>query len=366
MSERWPDWLQINDHLRPLKAYGAPQIPARVKLNTNESPFELTTQLQDAIKQEIASNLAHLNRYPDRDAMELRGLLATFINDSANTEFSAANIWAANGSNEILQSIALAFKGSAMGFEPSYSMHPLIAKTVSKEWISVPRGADFKFDIAAALLAIEKSKPGLVFLTTPNNPTGDSIPLSEIAAVAKAAFEHKGLVVVDEAYAEFSNQPSAVSLLADYPNLIISRTMSKAFAFAGARLGYLIADPIIVEAMLLVRLPYHLSELTQAAAKAALRNSAQLKANVAQLKTYRDELAANLLGLGLQVIPSDANFLLFSGFELSASELWQKLVDRGVLIRDVGIPGYLRVTVGLPEENQAFLSALQESLGIRS
>lgn len=357
-SERWPTWLAINENLRGLSPYGAPQIPAQIRLNTNENPFGLDSDLQQAIMGEIASHVEHLNRYPDRDALELREMLADFINQLSNTNFTPQNIWAANGSNEILQSISLAFKGSAMGFEPSYSMHPLISKTIGKKWISIPRAQDFTFELTSALDAINAHRPGLVFLTTPNNPTGGSIPLTQISAVAAEALKVNAIVVVDEAYAEFSNQPSAVELLAIHPNLIVSRTMSKAFAFAGARLGYMIAAPVLVEAMLLVRLPYHLSDLTQAAAKAVLRNRTGLQKEVQQLKINRENLILQLRQLGLKVIDSDANFVLFSGFHDEAQKVWQSLVDKSVLVRDVGIPGHLRVTVGSQEENQGFIEAL--------
>jgi len=362
MNSRWPEWLQLNESLRELKPYGAPQIPADIRLNTNENPFGLDSELQREIIDEISQQVSHLNRYPDRDAVQLREMLADYINKSCGTNFNMENIWAANGSNEILQSIALAFNGSAMGFEPSYSMHPLISKSVGKNWISVPRAADFSFNSDLAVQAIKQHRPGLVFLTTPNNPTGDSISFEDIAVVTKTALQTHSVVVVDEAYAEFSDFPSAVGLIPENPNLIVSRTMSKAFAFAGARLGYMIASKTLVEAMLLVRLPYHLSDLTQAAARAAIRKSSGLKQEVVVLKANRQLLSAELKKMDLKVIESDANFILFGGFKIAASELWSELVSRGVLIRDVGLPGYLRVTVGTTQENDGFIAALREVL----
>ena len=362
MSSRWPEWLQINDNLTDLTPYGAPQIPASIRLNTNENPYSLDQELQKVIAQEIADQLAHLNRYPDRDALALREDLATFINNLSGTTFSTKNIWAANGSNEILQSIALAFKGDAMGFEPSYSMHPLISRAVGKNWISIDRKSDFSLDIDAAKAAIDSHKPGIIFITTPNNPTGSSTPLSVIAELASSARDVNAILVVDEAYAEFSSESSAVTLIGGYPNVVVSRTMSKAFAFAGARLGYLIADPIIVDAMLLIRLPYHLSDLTQAAARAALRQQVRLNIDVERIKRSRDLLIQELHALGLRVYPSTANFLLFSGFKQSAADLWSELVKKDVLIRDVGITGHLRVTVGTEKENEAFISALKSAI----
>lgn len=362
MTQRWPEWLQINDNLRDLSPYGAPQIDSPVRLNTNENPYNLDSALQASIVAAISDNVSHLNRYPDRDAVALREELARFINEISGTTINAANIWAANGSNEILQSIALAFKGSAMGFEPSYSMHPLISRAVGKSWISVPRSTDFSIDLPTALMKISESKPGIIFITTPNNPTGGSVDLEDIKTIAGKAREVSALLVVDEAYAEFSSSPSAVTLINDHPNILVSRTMSKAFAFAGARLGYLIAQPAVIDAMLLIRLPYHLSDLTQAAALAALKERTRLRQDVEQIKVARDGVAAELRALGLNVLHSDANFLLFTGFTKSAQEMWSSLVDKGVLIRDVGIPGHLRVTIGTTEENRAFVSALSSIL----
>lgn len=362
MTQRWPEWLQINDNLRDLSPYGAPQIDSPVRLNTNENPYNLDSTLQASIVAAISDNVSHLNRYPDRDAVALREELARFINEISGTKINSANIWAANGSNEILQSIALAFKGSAMGFEPSYSMHPLISRAVGKSWISVPRSTDFSIDLPTALMTISESKPGIIFITTPNNPTGGSVDLEDIKTIAGKAREVSALLVVDEAYAEFSSSPSAVTLINDHPNILVSRTMSKAFAFAGARLGYLIAQPAVIDAMLLIRLPYHLSDLTQAAALAALKERTRLRQDIEQIKVARDGVAAELRALGLIVLHSDANFLLFTGFTKSAQEMWSSLVDKGVLIRDVGIPGHLRVTIGTTEENRAFVSALSSIL----
>ena len=362
MNSRWPTWLQINDNLKDLTPYGAPQISAAARLNTNENPYSLDQELQNAIARKITEQLAHLNRYPDRDAIELREMLANFVNQSSGTTLTVENIWAANGSNEILQSIALAFKGDALGFEPSYSMHPLISRAVGKRWISVPRSSDFAIDLSAAKTAIHSQKPGIVFVTTPNNPTGGTTQLDVLKEIAATAQGVNALLVVDEAYAEFSSEISAVTVINQFPNVIVSRTMSKAFAFAGARLGYLVANPIIVEAMLLIRLPYHLSDLTQAAARAALSQQARLKVDVERIKKSRELMTKALESLGLGVIPSTANFLLFTGFKQSSEELWQELVKRDVLIRDVGISGHLRVTVGTDEENQAFISALRSIL----
>ena len=360
MKTQWPEWMRINENLRALTPYGAPQIDVPNRLNTNENPYSLSPELQKAILEAISTKVAQLNRYPDRDAIELRSKLAAFINSKSGTSLGIENIWAANGSNEILQSIALAFQGDALGFEPSYSMHPLISRAVGKKWISVPRKADFSIDVDSAIAAISTERPGLVFVTTPNNPTGGSTSLATIEKIANAARQVNALVVVDEAYAEFSTALSAVTLIQKAPNIIVSRTMSKAFAFAGARLGYLIANPAVVDAMLLIRLPYHLSDLTQAAASAALAHQESLLADVARISASRDSLMMELQKLGFAVIPSDANFILFTGFKKEASEVWRSLVELGVLIRDVGIPNYLRITVGTESENRALIEAISK------
>ena len=360
MTSHWPEWMRINENLKDLTPYGAPQIDVPNRLNTNENPYSLSPELQKAILDSISAKVSHLNRYPDRDAIELRSALASFINKRSGTSFDLANVWAANGSNEILQSIALAFQGDAMGFEPSYSMHPLISRAVGKKWISVPRTSDFSIDVDKALEAINSQKPGIVFVTTPNNPTGGSTSLEVIEKIANIARSVNALLVVDEAYAEFSSQPSAVSLIKDVPNIIVSRTMSKAFAFAGARLGYMIANPTIIDAMLLIRLPYHLSDLTQAAATTALKHQDSLLSDVKRISESRQSLVTELQGLGFTVIPSDANFILFTGFKEEATKIWSSLVDAGVLIRDVGIPNHLRVTVGTESENRALIDALRK------
>jgi histidinol-phosphate aminotransferase len=280
-----------------------------------------------------------------------------------NQSFEVANIWAANGSNEIIQSIFLAFgRESALGFTPSYSMHPLIAKVTSVKWLDGKRRDDHSLDVAVAVEQILSAKPTLTFITTPNNPTGSVVKLVEIIELSKAAAAVGGLLVVDEAYAEFSTEASAATLITEYPNVIVIRTMSKAFAFAGARLGYLIADPVVIDALQLVRLPYHLSAITQAVAEVALSFSTELLAGVDTLIAQREIVQAELTKLGLTITPSAANFLLFGGFKQPADQIWQKLLDRGILIRDVGLLGQLRVTIGTAAENQAFISALTEVL----
>jgi len=362
-SNNWPTWLPLREPLKPMSPYGAPQVAASAQLNTNVNPFAPSSALVAAITKRVGEVIATPNRYPDRDAIALRVGLAKYIMAQTGVSFDVANLWAANGSNEIIQSIFLAFgRESALGFTPSYSMHPLIAKVTSVNWLDGKRRDDHSLDVEVAAQQVLTAKPTLTFITTPNNPTGSVVKISEIIELAKATASVGGLLVVDEAYAEFSSETSAVTLIAQYPNVIVIRTMSKAFAFAGARLGYLIADPAVIDALQLVRLPYHLSAITQAVAEVALSFSEELLAGVDALIAQREIVQAGLTKLGLTITPSAANFLLFGGFNQPADQLWQKLLDRGILIRDVGLLGQLRVTIGTAAENQAFLAALAEVL----
>ena len=357
----WPNWLPLRETLRPMSPYGAPQVPAQASLNTNENPYSPSPALQKAITDAVASVAADLNRYPDRDATVLRTKLASYINELSGTKFSADNIWAANGSNEIIQSIFLAFAGGpVLGFTPSYSMHPLIAKVTGAAWIDGKRNADFSLNAVDAVIEIEKVKPTLTFITTPNNPTGGAVTINEIQKLADACKAVGGLLVVDEAYAEFSQETSAVTLIAKNPHVIVIRTMSKAFAFAGARVGYLVSDVAVKDAMMIVRLPYHLSALTQAAAQVAIDHRAELLGGVATIIAARESVVQALHDMGLTTITSSANFVLFTGFKQEAPQLWAALLEKGVLIRDVGLSGYLRVTIGNEAENTLFVSALKE------
>ncbi|MDT7615287.1 MAG: histidinol-phosphate aminotransferase [Pseudonocardiales bacterium] len=347
--------LPLRDDLRGKNPYGAPQLDVAVRLNTNENPYPPPPGLVDDVTAAAHEVAAELHRYPDRDAVALRTDLAAYLTSATGVVLSSANVWAANGSNEVLQQILQAFGGpgrTAVGFEPSYSMHPIIAGGTSTEWLPAPRRDDFTVDVDAAAALLSERAPDVTFLTSPNNPTGQSMEPTDLARLVDAA---PGIVVVDEAYAEFSDRPSAITLLATHGHkLVVSRTMSKAFAFAGGRLGYLAAAPAVVDALQLVRLPYHLSVLTQAAARAALRHAGATLGSVALLRSERDRVVAALAAAGYDVVPSDANFVLFGKFT-DAPRAWRSFLDRGVLIRDVGIPRRLRVTVGTPEENDAFL-----------
>lgn len=354
------DDLPLRQDLRGKSPYGAPQLDVPVRLNTNENPHPPSQALVDDVVASVRVAAAGLNRYPDRDAVALRADLATYLTVQTGVSLSMENLWAANGSNEILQQLLQAFGGpgrSAIGFVPSYSMHPIISAGTRTQWLEAVRAADFNFDTDAAVSAIVERRPDVVFVTSPNNPTGQSVSLSDLRRLLDVV---PGILIVDEAYGEFSTQPSAVALIGEYPTkLVVSRTMSKAFAFAGGRLGYLVATPALVDAMLLVRLPYHLSSVTQAAARAALRHADDTLGSVATLVAERERVVTALSGMGFQVVPSDANFVLFGHFA-DAAATWQRYLDDGVLIRDVGIAGYLRTTIGLTAENDAFLSASKD------
>ncbi|RAV33864.1 histidinol-phosphate transaminase [Corynebacterium heidelbergense] len=354
--------LPLREELRGQHAYGAPQLTVANQLNTNENPYAPA----EVIMTELADKVRHLdpslNRYPDRDATQLRADLAAYVSRQTGVEVGPGQVWAANGSNEVLQQLLQAFGGPgrrAMGFTPSYSMHPILCAGTQTEFLSVARREEenFRLDVAAALAEMERARPDIVFVTTPNNPTGNVTPLDDLRQIIQAA---AGIVIVDEAYAEFTDFPSACTLLAEFPTkLVVSRTMSKAFDFAGGRLGYFVASQAFVEAVMLVRLPYHLSSLTQTAARVALRHSAETLKTVDILRGERDRVLSELRRLGYRTIQSHANFIFFGRFQDSPA-VWQEFLDRQVLIRDVGVPGWLRASVGLPAENDHFIRAAGE------
>ncbi|MFA1542240.1 histidinol-phosphate transaminase [Actinomadura monticuli] len=357
--------LPLRDDLRGREPYGAPQLDVPYALNTNENPYPPSERLVKAIGEAAMGVAGTLNRYPDRDAVALRADLAAFLNtDTPAAGLTVERVWAANGSNEIIQQILQAFGGpgrTALGFEPSYSMHPIITAVSGTRWVNAFRDEDFGLEPERAVAAVEEHRPDVVFLTSPNNPTGTALPLDAIKAVLAAA---PGVVVVDEAYAEFrrAGTPSALTLLDGHPRLIVTRTMSKAFAMAGARLGYLAADPAVIEALLLVRLPYHLSAVTQAVARTALAHGEELLGGVEALRRERDAVVGWLRAEGFRVADSDANFVLFGTFP-DRRKVWEGLLGRGVLIREVGPPEWLRVSVGTPGEMAAFRTALQQVRG---
>jgi histidinol-phosphate aminotransferase len=344
----------LREDLRGQSPYGAPQLDVPVQLNTNENAFAIPEDVAAVVAEFIGRELRGLNRYPDRDAVALRTDLAAYLGHG----LTAAHVWAANGSNEILQQLLQAFGGpgrTVLGFMPSYSMHPLLARGTGTAFVDAGREDDYTLSPAYVRAAIEEHDPDLVFLVSPNNPTGTALSAEVIDAAYEAA---RGIVVIDEAYAEFARDPHATALgrLEGRPRLVVTRTMSKAFAFAGARVGYLAADPELVEKLLLVRLPYHLSSITQAAARGALACAPKLQAEVDELKHQRDRIVKNLRAKGLPVADSDANFVLVGGMK-DAAAVWRAILAEGVLIRDVGLPGRLRITAGTEEETSALLDA---------
>ncbi|GGO81676.1 histidinol-phosphate transaminase [Wenjunlia tyrosinilytica] len=357
------DDLPIRDELRGKSPYGAPQLDVPVRLNTNENPYPLPEPLVARIVERVTEAARHLNRYPDRDAVELRTELAAYLTRTTGHAVATANVWAANGSNEVIQQLLQAFGGpgrTALGFEPSYSMHALISRGTGTGWLSGPRNDDFTVDIDRARAAIAEHRPDVLFICSPNNPTGTAVEAETVIALHDAAQDAKpSLVVVDEAYVEFSHRPSLLRLIEGRRNLVVSRTMSKAFGAAGLRLGYLAANQAVVDAVQLVRLPYHLSAVTQATALAALEHTDTLLKYVEQLKGERDRLVEELRAVGCEVTESDANFVQFGRFA-DSHEAWRALLERGVLVRDNGVPGWLRVTAGTPEENDAFLDAVRK------
>jgi histidinol-phosphate aminotransferase len=347
--------LPIRDDLRGLTPYGAPQKSVSVALNVNENTHPIPEAVARDIIESLASAILTVNRYPDREFTELRDGLAGYLGHRLTRD----NIWAANGSNEVLQQILQAFGGpgrSVLGFPPTYSMHSIIASGTGTEWVTGERDAAYEISPETVRRAIAETNPDIVFLCSPNNPTGTSVSLETIEAAYAAT---DGIVVVDEAYAEFApdGDPTAVSLLDGRERLLVSRTMSKAFAFAGARVGYLAADPAITDALRLVRLPYHLSALTQAAAVAALRHAPEMLSMVDDIRGQRDRLERELARLGYTPLPSAANFVLFGGVA-DPHATFQALLERDILVRDIGIPNHLRVTAGTEAETTAFLDAL--------
>jgi histidinol-phosphate aminotransferase len=365
--------LPLRPDLRGVHPYGAPQLDVPVLLNVNENPYPPTPDVVADIAQAVAAAAAGLNRYPDRDFPELRADLAAYLEaESGVTGLSVDHLWAANGSNEVMLHLLQAFGGPgrvALSFAPTYSMYPEYARDTFTGWVAGRRADDFTLDLEHVRETVARHHPAVILLASPNNPTGTVLPLDAVDAVAEAAAGAgpdgtDAVVVVDEAYAEFrrAGTPSALSLLPRHPHLAVSRTMSKAFALAGARVGYLAAAPELVAALQVVRLPYHLSAVTQAVARAALRHARTLLAQVAALRVERDATVAWLRDLGLEVPDSDANFALFGRFD-DREQVWQGLLDRGVLIRATGPEGWLRVSIGTPGEMAAFRAALGEVLG---
>ena len=349
------DDLPIRDDLRGRTPYGAPQKTVPVALNVNENTHPIPEDVAHDIVARVAAAILSLNRYPDREFTQLRTALAAYLGHGLDAD----RLWAANGSNEVLQHVLQAFGGpgrTVLGFAPTYSMYGLLASGTGTEWITAGRDADYELGPETAVAAVHEHDPDIVLLCAPNNPTGTPLSLETITAVADAA---RGIVVVDEAYFEFAEHgtPSALTLLEGRPRLLVSRTMSKAFAFAGARVGYLAADPAVIDALRLVRLPYHLSALTQAAALGALAHADEMLAMVDEIRAQRDRISSELERLGFRPYRSGANFVLFGGVD-DPHAVFEGLLDRGILIREIGLPGGLRVTAGTEAEPSAVLAAI--------
>ncbi|HZD72676.1 MAG TPA: histidinol-phosphate transaminase [Actinomycetota bacterium] len=349
--------VRVRDDLADLTPYGAPQLDVPVRLSANETSYPVPAAVLDDIAGALRG--LELHRYPDREAVELREGLALHAGHGVE------GTWAANGSNEVLQQLLLAFAGpgrSVLVVEPTYAMHSLIARATGTAVIArvQPRDLPITADMASDLVG--EAGADVTFWCSPNNPTGEASSRETVAAVCRAA---PGLVVVDEAYGEFGRSHAA-DLLVSFPNLVVTRTFSKAFRMAGLRLGYLLADPTVVDGLRLVRLPYHLSALTQAAALRALAHVGELMDHIAVTQRERERVAARLSAVPeVEVMASDANFLCFST-PVPPKRLWRALLDRGILVRDVsGYPTldrHLRVSIGTPAENDAFLQALEAEL----
>ena len=351
--------LPLRPELVGEKPYGAPQLDVPVCLNVNENPFPPSDKVRREMADAVIDTAGAVNRYPDREAWELRTALASYLGHGVRPEM----VWAANGSNEVMVHVLSAFGGpgrKVLSFTPTYSMYPEYARNTLTPYVTVPRHADYTLDAGLVLSAIAEHDPTVVVITTPNNPTGTPTPHDVIRDVVAGT---EAIVVVDEAYQEFASHPeqTALDLLANHGNLVVSRTMSKAFAFAGGRLGYLAANPAVVDALRIVRLPYHLSAQSQALALVALRNAEEMLGQVDVLRRVRDEALVRLPAMGVEVVPSDANFCLFGRFA-DRHDVWQRLLDRGVLVRETGPAGYLRVSAGTPDEMERFYAAFAEVL----
>jgi histidinol-phosphate aminotransferase len=348
----------IRDDLGLSEGYHSPQVEVEVRLNTNESPFPPPAAWRDELHEALREISFH--RYPDRPATELRAAVAGLHG------VTPEEVFCANGSNEVLQTLLLAFGGPgrrALVFEPTYALHSHISRLTGTEVVRGGRDDEFLIDPDDAGRLLGETAPEITFLCSPNNPTGRAEPRPTVEAVLAAA---PGMVIVDEAYGQFSSW-SALDLRGSaHPGLVVTRTFSKTWAMAGARLGYLVADPVVVQACERVVLPYHLSAQTQLAGVLALRHTAEMEARVARIAEERGRVAAALGDLSVETWPSDANFILFRPTGKRAGDVWGALLEHSVLIRNCaewdGLSECLRVTIGTPEENDRFLTALKESL----
>jgi histidinol-phosphate aminotransferase len=349
--------IPVRDDLRALEGYHSSQVDVRVRLNTNESPVPPPAAWRDAYAAEVSRIEWH--RYPDRAATELRRAIADWHG------VDPGQVFAANGSNEVLQTLLLTYAGpgrTVVTFEPTYQLHAHIARITGATVVEGERRADFTLDPAEVRRVVEEARPHVTFLCSPNNPTGLVEPAERVHELLALA---PGLVVVDEAYAQFADW-SALSLVDEARPLAVVRTFSKTWSMAGARLGYLVAPSWLVAELEKVVLPYHLDAAKQVAGRLALRYVDDMDERVKAVVTERERISEAMVALGLDVVPSGANFVLFRSRSISGRDLWQRLVDRSVLVRDCSgwprLTDCLRVTVGTPAEDDAFLDALTEAL----
>ncbi len=333
-----------------------------MRLNTNESPVEPPAAWRDAFAAELSRVEWH--RYPDRAASSLRAEIADLHG------VSAEQVFAANGSNEVLQTLLLTFAGpgrTVATFEPTYQLHAHIARLTGATVSETERSVDFTLDLEAALAAIARDRPTVTFLCSPNNPTGLVEPAHNVRAVLDAvtALDTPGLLVVDEAYGQFADW-SAIDLVEEEIPLAVTRTFSKTWSMAGARLGYLVGSRWLVAELDKVVLPYHLDAAKQIAGRLALRFVGEMNERVKLIVDERERIQRALADMTVDQFPSGANFVLFRPRSLPGRQVWQGLLDRSILIRDCSswarLDNCLRVTVGTPDENDAFIAALQEVL----
>jgi len=349
--------ISVRDDLSELEGYHSAQVTVDVRLNTNESPYPPPQAWREAFLEELATTPFH--RYPDREAQALR----TAIGELHGV--GPEQVLAGNGSNEVIQALCLAYGGpgrTVAVFEPTYALHSHIPRITGTAVAVGERRDDFTLDPAEVERVVADAQPAITFLCSPNNPTG-RLDAPEVVEAALAAAP--GLVLVDEAYAQFAPS-SALSLLSGDRPLVVTRTFSKTWSMAACRLGYLIAPAAIVAAAERTMLPYHLDAPTQIAGRLALRFTAEMEARVAALVAERERLAAALAALPVDTWPSGANFLLFRPRHVDGPTVWKGLVERSVLVRDCSswprLDGCLRVTVGTPTEDDLFLAALTEVL----
>lgn len=349
--------MSIRDDLRALEGYHSPQVEVAVRLNTNEAPDEPPAGFRDALAAEVAR--VSWNRYPDRSASALREAIASLHG------VDPSMVFAANGSNEVLQTILLTFAGpgrSVATFEPTYQLHGHIARLTGATVVEGERGVGFVLDLDEVRRVVDIARPSVTFLCSPNNPTGVVDSENDVRAAVDMA---PGLVVVDEAYGQFSSW-SAQSLVTDDSSVAVVRTFSKTWSMAAGRLGYVIAPRWMVDELEKVVLPYHLDAVKQIAGVLAVRYLDEMNSRVERIVDQRNRLVEALATLPVTVFPSGANFVLFRPHETSGRAVWQGLLDRGVLVRDCSgwprLADCLRVTIGTPDENRIFLDSLQEVL----